>query len=98
MSTSMSVAVYLIDRAYGGPEEGGWYYDRGRPAQAFASATRTFADARLAEDYAAELSGRLGAHNAQRPPPGSVGSTGEYQALVRPGPPAAWPASRPQYA
>ena len=25
----VSVAVYEVDRAYGGPEEGGWYYDVG---------------------------------------------------------------------
>lgn len=25
----VSVAVYEVDRAYGGPEEGGWYYDAG---------------------------------------------------------------------
>ena len=25
------VSVYLVDRAYGGPEEGGWYYDTGEP-------------------------------------------------------------------
>jgi hypothetical protein len=25
----LTVAVYLMDRAYGGPEEGGWYYDVG---------------------------------------------------------------------
>ncbi len=24
-----TVAVYLVDRAYGGPEEGGWWYDQG---------------------------------------------------------------------
>jgi hypothetical protein len=24
-----SVAVYLVQRLYGGPEEGGWYYDSG---------------------------------------------------------------------
>ena len=24
-----SVAIYSMDRAYGGPEEGGWYYDVG---------------------------------------------------------------------
>ena len=23
------VAVYMVDRAYGGPEEGGWWYDCG---------------------------------------------------------------------
>lgn len=27
--TWVSIAVYGIDRAYGGPEEGGWYFDQG---------------------------------------------------------------------
>jgi len=26
----VSIALYEIERAYGGPEEGGWYYDKGR--------------------------------------------------------------------
>jgi hypothetical protein len=25
------VNAYAVDRCYGGPEEGGWYYDDGRP-------------------------------------------------------------------
>ena len=27
------INVYLVDRAYGGPEEGGWYYDYGNPVE-----------------------------------------------------------------
>ena len=27
------INVYLADRAYGGPEEGGWYYDYGIPVE-----------------------------------------------------------------
>lgn len=27
------VALYEVDRAYGGPEEGGWFYDTGRLAR-----------------------------------------------------------------
>jgi len=27
------VNVYEIDRLYGGPEEGGWYYNTGRPVE-----------------------------------------------------------------
>ena len=27
------INVYLADRAYGGPEEGGWYYDYGIPIE-----------------------------------------------------------------
>jgi hypothetical protein len=30
MSGVTYVNVYEVDRAYGGPEEGGWYYDAGR--------------------------------------------------------------------
>jgi hypothetical protein len=29
MSTSYVVALYETDKAYGGPEEGGWWYDTG---------------------------------------------------------------------
>lgn len=29
MFNGMFVNAYLVDRAYGGPEEGGWYYDIG---------------------------------------------------------------------
>lgn len=29
MSTKYLVAVYMVDKAYGGPEEGGWWYDTG---------------------------------------------------------------------
>ena len=32
--------VYLIDRAYGGPEEGGWWYDTGERVRII----RTFLD------------------------------------------------------
>ncbi|CAG0982501.1 hypothetical protein RHIZO_01814 [Rhizobiaceae bacterium] len=28
--TTYVLAFYEIDRAYGGPEEGGWWYDTGR--------------------------------------------------------------------
>lgn len=30
------VAIYLVDRAYGGPEEGGWWYDCGERFSGFA--------------------------------------------------------------
>ena len=26
-----SASIHLVDRAYGGPEEGGWYFDYGEP-------------------------------------------------------------------
>jgi len=40
------VNVYLIDRCYGGPEEGGWWFDRGFPVASipFESDDRAGAD------------------------------------------------------
>lgn len=32
--------IYTVDRAYGGPEEGGWWYDRGSLLSAIASERR----------------------------------------------------------
>lgn len=26
-----TVAIFMVDRAYGGPEEGGWWFDHGEP-------------------------------------------------------------------
>lgn len=31
------INVYSVDRAYGGPEEGGWWYERGHPIATFES-------------------------------------------------------------
>lgn len=31
MKKKIYVNVYLVNLAYGGPEEGGWYYDEGKP-------------------------------------------------------------------
>lgn len=31
--TWFSVAVFVVSREYGGPEEGGWYYDAGMPCK-----------------------------------------------------------------
>jgi len=36
MSDSYIVAFYSIDREYGGPEEGGWWYDSGSLVRVFA--------------------------------------------------------------
>lgn len=49
--TSWIVAWYEIDRAYGGPEEGGWWYDCGylvRAFRALPSREAAYAEARRA--------------------------------------------------
>ena len=37
-----TVAIFFVDRAYGGPEEGGWWYDFGEPDSDYARFTRGF--------------------------------------------------------
>lgn len=48
------LALYEIDRAYGGPEEGGWYYDTGelrRPLRVFPTDEQACAAARRCNDW-----------------------------------------------
>ena len=49
------VAVYELDRAYGGPEEGGWYYDCGELVRV----VKRFDDERKARAYASRLNDKL---------------------------------------
>lgn len=104
MSAILSVAVYLVDRAYGGPEEGGWYYDCGQLVSddaELACKTRVF-NAQTEQDeayaYARELNAALDADiNQGRPEISSVLSEGLFRACVRDGHPSHWPERRPRY-
>lgn len=49
------VGVAETDRVYGGPEEGGWYYDCGEPAKKFSAFTRVFKSERKAYRYLNKL-------------------------------------------
>ena len=85
---------YLTDRAFGGGEEGGWWYDTGVfvkshgtfPTREAAFAARDGLDAWLAER-------REGLHD-----PSSVHCTGWPELLVEQRPGANFPARRPRYA
>lgn len=93
-----SVAVYHVERCYGGPEEGGWYYDRGEPSIEFALHLRMFVRVKAAVAYAAQLDATICAEaNKGARPLSSVLSTGRYRASVQDGYPAAFPQSRPHY-
>lgn len=95
----VSVAVFLVDRAFGGPEEGGWWYDCGEPANEpeLIIKTRYFLDKKDAKPYRDELQNELAALNAGRPPISSVLSEGRYEAMLCNGHPKAWPERRPAY-
>jgi hypothetical protein len=84
------VNVYLADRAYGGPEEGGWWYDTGELVECYPVPTRE------AEALAAAL--RFGKFsNEGRRPKSSVLSEGVYEIRVEKRPGHDYPTVRPHY-
>jgi len=95
-----TVAINLCDRAYCGPEEGGWYYDLGEPSESarLARWLKVFTDEKAAEAYAHRLDSTICKRaNKGRRSMYSVLSEGEYRAIVHDGYPAAWPAEKPHY-
>lgn len=95
------VACYLIDRAYGGPEEGGWYYDCGELAIGPGLPLPQFTfDFEYAKFLAQEMEDSLNVLNAGRPEVSSVLSEGRYAARICEGDkgvPQGWPSVRPHY-
>jgi len=93
-----TVAVFLVDRAYGGAEEGGWWYDYGVPSHDHAYLTRGFKREQAAIAYARRLNQQYGKlWNAGRRDINSVLSEGQFFAEVCEGQPLAYPAEIPQY-
>ena len=83
---------YVANRAYGGPEEGGWWYDTGR----FVACHGTYPtvdDAAAARDSTASAIAerRLGCH-----PPDSVLCTGWPKLRIEPHAGADFPRTRPR--
>ena len=92
------VSVYIQDRVYGGPEEGGWWYEEGELVKTI----RSFKHEWDAEVYCSRLSRKLKSRvigpNKCRPSITSVMSDGEYWAMLFEGkPPASFPEDRPHY-
>lgn len=103
-----AVTVYLTDRAYGGPEEGGWYYDCGQPIDFIpegiepADLVRIFPgtrDGKLdALAWRAALQVKLDSGiNVGRREISSVLSEGMYTAEISSGLPKPYPATIPHY-
>lgn len=88
----ITVAVYLHQRAYGGPEEGGWWYNAYSPVldpaflhyiQHFPSTADGDEDA---DSWRAHVQHILDTeHNVDRGPVHSVNSDGVYTALITEG-------------
>jgi hypothetical protein len=91
-----TVSIYLIDLAYGGPEEGGWFYRCGEPQAT--EHTRAFKTRKAAVAYRERLAPALAALNEGLPPISSVNSQGRYDAIIdEDALPAPFPAERPFY-
>lgn len=86
------VNVYLADRAFGGPEEGGWWYDCGKAIRSFPVATM-----RRAERIATYVRRIVDGRNIGRREISSVLSTGRYAVWIEDAPAADFPTARPHY-
>lgn len=93
--TTFTVAFYEIDRAYGGPEEGGWWFNTGNLIRI----ARTFKSEAKAHAFATRANRLLDVIQRDCRSVGSVlYSGGRYQAEVWDEPPAPYyPATRPHY-
>lgn len=83
-----TVAVVNSNRAFGGPEEGGWWYNTWEPVEELDDGSpvkhEVFyeeSEAVLAAARVAEMLDKVGA-NKGRFPPGSMASTGWFTAMV----------------
>ena len=97
---SYTVQLFFCDRAYGGPEEGGWWFGYGQPVADSAvgfKVTRRFKTQAKAQGYRARIQNRLDSLNDTRPSISSVASEGQYHALICSAKPRPYPETRPFY-
>ena len=93
-----SVAIYMIDKAYGGPEEGGWWYTYGIPEEDQSHHTKYFEKEEDAGKYADMLHKLIVEPlNHGRKSIDSMLSEGIYEVTVRHGDPRPFPDQVPHY-
>lgn len=96
------VALYHVDRAFGGREEGGWWYDYGYPIP-IAESVRLgvepgiFTTLEEAMHYRDRLEPLIDLLNDGRPPISSVISEGRYALYITDDYPKPFPDSTPRY-
>lgn len=92
------VCVYECEQRFGGPEEGGWWYDSG----CLVRVMKVFRSADIAYDFCRRLNSKLNSRvfgpNQGKREYTSVLSDGEYQAhVLEDSAPKYFPESRPHY-
>jgi hypothetical protein len=98
--TGKFVNVYLVRKAYGGPEKGGWWYDYGTAiisTQCKDEDTFNLIEARHQAWCDTQNARRREAHGPRRPDTGSALSEGLYEIYVEDRPATHWPTKRPRY-
>jgi len=87
------INVYELDRRYGGPEEGGWWYDTGDLQASF--------PVWHLEDDEIDIMLALVKKQWHDPDARDIGSVlysgGRYEVVVEPGEGKSWPEERPHY-
>lgn len=94
------VAIYLVDQAYGGPEEGGWWFDCGERYKGFEPIVCGDRDAQHAAFAKCQAFIEEHRMNEGRHEPSSVLCEGWYEPrsfAYRNGAPAFFPERRPTY-
>ena len=84
---------YLTNRAYGGPEEGGWWFDTGT----FVACRGTFPTIPEARDAREALAPHLEQRREGLTPPGDTGCTGWPELVIEEHAGADYPATRPRF-
>jgi len=93
-----SVAVYHVQQAYGGQEEGGWWYETGQPLDVAGTPRPLSTDSHKRAE--AELKRQEEWINRAYPnqrPVWSTLSSGVYRSIMQEGPAVAFPVHRPHY-
>jgi hypothetical protein len=93
------IALYLEDRAYGGPEEGGWWYDCGVVVAdgSEAAFNKAFDTEKEALEHMAKHLEAVAEMNKGRREISSVLSEGEYHLRITEELPADFPSETPHY-
>lgn len=91
-TTDIYVNVYLVDQAFGGHQEGGWYYRTGVPVE-----SRCYDSMTEAKQALGELATKYRNLNKGRRPISSVLSTGQYQVQLETHFAQPWPQCKPHY-
>jgi hypothetical protein len=90
-----SVHLFKLDRAYGGREEGGWWYDCGYPEDH--PLNKVFSTKAEAIAYRDSIAGEADRMNDGLPSIDSVLCEGVYCFLINEGEAEPFPAVRPRY-